>query len=30
VPKGEHFYTLSSDEKVFIRLKQYLEAQNKK
>ena len=29
VPKGEHFYTLSSDEKVFIRLKKYLEARNK-
>ena len=24
VPNGEHFYTLSSDEKVYIRLKNYL------
>ena len=30
VPKGEHFYTLSSDEKVYIRLKKYLVALNKK
>ena len=30
VPKSEHFYTLSSDEKVFIRLTKYREAQSNK
>ena len=29
VPKGEHFYTISSDEQIFIRLKKYRVAQNK-
>ena len=28
VPNGEHFYTLSSDEKVYIRLKNYIAARN--